>query len=80
MGPQSSRKTKCYRKEIAVLWDEVWACNRCSDFNEYDGQTVIDILINNTDPEYVTFELDSGWAWRAGIDAAIVFVIQDGLS
>ena len=44
--------------------------NHNSDFNEYDGQTVIDILINNTDPEYVTFELDSGWAWRAGIDAA----------
>lgn len=44
--------------------------NHNSDFDEYDEQTVIDILIRNTDPEYVTFELDSGWAWRAGINAA----------
>ncbi|MGI6576691.1 MAG: sugar phosphate isomerase/epimerase family protein [Eubacteriales bacterium] len=44
--------------------------NHNSDFNVYDGKKVIDILIENTDPQYVTFELDVGWAWRAGIDAA----------
>jgi len=44
--------------------------NHNSDFNVYDGETVIDILIKNTDPQYVTFELDAGWAWRAGVDAA----------
>ena len=44
--------------------------NHNSDFNVYDGEHVIDILINNTDPELVFFELDAGWAWRAGINAA----------
>ena len=27
-----------------------------------------DILINNTDPEYVVFQLDCGWASAAGVD------------
>jgi sugar phosphate isomerase/epimerase len=44
--------------------------NHNSDFNVYEGKKVIDILIENTDPKYVTFELDVGWAWRAGINAA----------
>jgi len=44
--------------------------NHNNDFDEYNGETVIDILIKNTDPEYVTFELDVAWAWRAGVDAA----------
>ncbi|HEX2999422.1 MAG TPA: sugar phosphate isomerase/epimerase [Armatimonadota bacterium] len=44
--------------------------NHNSDFDVFNGEHVIDILIKNTDPELVTFELDAGWAWRAGIDAA----------
>ncbi len=44
--------------------------NHNSDFDVHDGETVIDILINNTDPKYVTFELDAAWAWRAGVNAA----------
>ena len=31
---------------------------------------MIDIFLNNTDPELVTFELDAAWAWRAGVNAA----------
>lgn len=44
--------------------------NHDSDFAVFDGETVIDIFIKNTDPAYVTFELDAAWAWRAGVDAA----------
>ena len=44
--------------------------NHNNDFDEYDGERVIDIFINNTDPDLVTFELDAAWAWRAGVDAA----------
>lgn len=44
--------------------------NHNNDFDVYDGQTVIDIFLKNTDPELVTFELDAAWAWRAGVDAA----------
>ncbi len=44
--------------------------NHNNDFDVYDGETVIDIFLKNTDPELVTFELDAAWAWRAGVDAA----------
>lgn len=44
--------------------------NHNSDFDVFGGEHVIDILIRNTDPAWVTFELDAGWAWRAGVDAA----------
>lgn len=44
--------------------------NHDNDFDVYDGETVIDIFLNNTDPDLVTFELDAAWAWRAGVDAA----------
>ena len=44
--------------------------NHSNDFDKYDGRTVIDILIRETDPALVTFELDAAWAWRAGVNAA----------
>ena len=36
----------------------------------YSGKRVIDIFMENTDPDLVTFELDAAWAWRAGVNAA----------
>ena len=44
--------------------------NLNNDFDQYDGKSVIDIFMENTDPEYVTFEIDAAWAWRAGVNAA----------
>ena len=44
--------------------------NHNNDFDKYGDKCVIDLLIENTDPELVTFELDSAWAWRAGVNAA----------
>lgn len=44
--------------------------NHDNDFDVYDGKRVIDIFMENTDPDLVTFELDAAWAWRAGVDAA----------
>lgn len=44
--------------------------NHNNDFDEYNGKRVIDIFLENTDPELVTFELDAAWAWRAGVNAA----------
>ena len=44
--------------------------NHNNDFDRYDDETVIDIFLRETDPEYVTFELDAAWAWRAGVNAA----------
>lgn len=44
--------------------------NHNNDFDVYEDQTVIDILIQNTDPKLVMFELDAAWSWRAGVNAA----------
>ena len=44
--------------------------NHNNDFDVYDGKTVIDIFMENTDPAFVTFEIDAAWAWRAGVNAA----------
>ena len=44
--------------------------NHNNDFDRYGDETVIDIFLNNTDPDLVTFELDAAWAWRAGVNAA----------
>lgn len=44
--------------------------NHGNDFLPVDGKLINDILIENTDPELVTFEIDLAWAYRAGTDAA----------
>ena len=44
--------------------------NHSNDFLTVDGKMINDILIENTDPELVAFEIDVAWAYRAGVDAA----------
>lgn len=42
--------------------------NHTHEFATFQDQYVLDILMENTDPEYVLFQLDAGWATCAGID------------
>lgn len=44
--------------------------NHSNDFLKLDGKMICDILIENTDPELVAFEMDIAWAYRADVDAA----------
>lgn len=44
--------------------------NHTSDYSLYEGQRVIDVLIAETDPDLVFFELDAAWSWRSGVNAA----------
>ncbi len=44
--------------------------NHSNDFLTVNGKMINDILIENTDPELVAFELDAAWAVRAGVDPA----------
>ncbi|WP_284646511.1 sugar phosphate isomerase/epimerase family protein [Paenibacillus silviterrae] len=41
--------------------------NHAHEFQRDGEETLYDILIQNTDPDYVRFELDLGWVLRAGI-------------
>ncbi len=44
--------------------------NHATDFNKVGGKMINDILIENTDPDLVAFEIDVAWAWRAGVNAS----------
>ena len=44
--------------------------NHTQEFLPCGDTTVIDTLMNETDPEYVSFELDAGWCAAAGTDPA----------
>ena len=42
--------------------------NHYHEFQEIDGDVVFEVLLDNTNPEWVSFEFDTFWAIRAGID------------
>jgi len=42
--------------------------NHFHEFQKMNGKTVYDIMLENTDPDLVFFELDTYWAVRAGMD------------
>ena len=42
--------------------------NHYHEFQVLGGERVWDTLVNNTDPDYVGFELDTFWVMRAGLD------------
>jgi sugar phosphate isomerase/epimerase len=47
--------------------------NHDSEFRVVDGIRLSDILFGETNPKHVGFELDIGWADRAGMDARSLF-------
>lgn len=44
--------------------------NHTSEFYQDNGKALLDYVIENTDPETVSFELDCGWASAAGVNPA----------
>ncbi|MFL6127286.1 sugar phosphate isomerase/epimerase family protein [Actinophytocola sp.] len=52
--------------------------NHDSEFRVVDGVRLSDILFGETDPRLVDFELDLGWATRAGMDGRQLFVDNPG--
>ena len=44
--------------------------NHGYEFQPYEGGTFFDYLVKNTDPEFVSFELDILWAFHPGVDPA----------
>ena len=42
--------------------------NHTQEFGSYGKERIIDILIKETNPEHVGFELDAGWCAAAGVD------------
>lgn len=52
--------------------------NHGTEFAVVDGVTLYDILLDETDPSLVGFELDLGWADSAGADSRRLFVDNPG--
>lgn len=42
--------------------------NHFQELQEFNGQTVMDLIVKNTDPEHVNLELDTFWVLRGGVD------------
>ena len=58
----------CSREGIKLTYH-----NHTQEFGSYGDKRIIDILMDETNPEYVGFELDAGWCAAAGADP-IAFV------
>jgi len=52
--------------------------NHNMEFAPVGGSTPLEILLANTDPQLVTFELDVGWVAAAGVDPATVLAKHKG--
>ncbi|KRE44890.1 sugar phosphate isomerase/epimerase family protein [Paenibacillus sp. Soil522] len=46
--------------------------NHAHEFKTVGDHTLFDLLLQNTDPSYVKFEIDLAWVMRAGIDPVAV--------
>ncbi|WP_248930633.1 sugar phosphate isomerase/epimerase family protein [Paenibacillus hamazuiensis] len=42
--------------------------NHFMEFQEFDGQTVMDLILEHTDKDFVKIELDTYWTIRGGVD------------
>jgi len=52
--------------------------NHAVEFEPLDGQVPYDLLLAETDPQYVTYQLDLFWAVRAGADPLEYFAEHPG--
>lgn len=44
--------------------------NHYHEFQLFDGETVLDLIVGNTDPALVSIELDAYWTFRGAVDPA----------
>lgn len=52
--------------------------NHTHEFAKFNDKYILDIIMENTDPEYVLIQLDVGWATCAGIDVPAYLVEHSG--
>lgn len=52
--------------------------NHTQEFAPCEGKRIIDVLMEETNPEYVSFELDAGWCAAAGFDPIEVVTQYSG--
>lgn len=63
--------------KAAKLGMKVGYHNHTQEFNEDEGETFLETLLKNTDPETVIFELDCGWAAAAKGKENVINVLTE---
>lgn len=58
---RSGQDAKSYKVRVAYH-------NHDFEFREVEGKRILDVLLEETDPEYVDFEIDLYWITKAGAD------------
>lgn len=51
--------------------------NHAHEFQKFEGRSALELLVENTDPEYVNFEIDTMWVYRGG-EAPVEILKQFG--
>lgn len=46
--------------------------NHSHEYRTFGGKSILDLIVENTDPEYLSLELDTFWTMRAGLDPAVM--------
>ncbi len=71
----SKEQTIAYAKELNAIGKKCadaglnfYYHNHFQEFEKFEGETVMEILINNTSPEYVNFELDTYLDTTGGVN------------
>ncbi len=61
-----------YNESARILWEEggmkMLYHNHTQEYRTFGGKSILDIMMENTDPTYVGLELDTFWTMRAGKD------------
>ncbi len=65
------RKVQYYEKMGKIAAEEGMIFlyhNHYQEFQKFNGRTVMDLIVENTDPDHVNLELDTFWTLRGGYD------------
>lgn len=66
------RQCEFYNESAKILWEEggmkMLYHNHTQEYRTFNGKSILDIMMENTDPQYVGLELDTFWTMRAGHD------------
>ncbi|MGO4532367.1 sugar phosphate isomerase/epimerase family protein [Paenibacillus sp. 2TAF8] len=61
-----SKRLNEYGKRLRTHGIQLYYHNHFQEFQKFDGKTLFEILLENTNPDYLKFELDIYWAIRGG--------------
>ncbi|WP_419875409.1 Gfo/Idh/MocA family oxidoreductase [Candidatus Pristimantibacillus sp. PTI5] len=63
-----SQRLNSYGKQFKENGIQLYYHNHFQEFQRFDNEFVLDVILASTNPEYVKIELDTYWAVRAGVD------------